>query len=77
MHVYHKNFSAASAGIVSDLRMEGVSQLCDVFEQLQDPDLSMAIEVVEIYEERGAMVFGGENHPLASQGHPRWVEQLL
>lgn len=30
--------------------MEGVSQLRDVFGQLQDPDVSMAIEGVEIYE---------------------------
>lgn len=30
--------------------MEGVSLLCDGFEQLQDPGVSMAIEVVDGYE---------------------------
>ena len=30
--------------------MERASPLCDGFEQLQDPDLSMATEVVEVYE---------------------------
>lgn len=50
MHVYHKDFSAASIGMVRDLRMEGVSLLCDEFEQLRDPDLSTVTEVIDVYE---------------------------
>lgn len=30
--------------------MEGVSLLCDEFEQLRDPDLSTVTEVIDVYE---------------------------
>lgn len=50
LHIYHRDFSAASIGMVSDLRMEEVSLLCDEFERLQDPGRSTATEVVEVYE---------------------------
>lgn len=36
--------------MVSDLQTEKVSLLCDEFEQLQGSGLSMATEVVEVYE---------------------------
>lgn len=50
MHVYHKRSSATSVEMVCDLQMEEVSLLCDDFEQLQDRVLSMATEVVGVYE---------------------------
>ena len=54
--------------------MEEVSLLCDEFEQLQDPGLSMATEVVEVY---GAMLFEEERHLFASQRHSSCFEQSL
>lgn len=50
VHVYRKDSFAASFGRVSGLRTAEVSLLCDESEQLQDAGLSMAIEVVEVYQ---------------------------
>lgn len=47
---WHKRSSATSVEMVCDLQMEEVSLLCDDFEQLQDRVLSMATEVVGVYE---------------------------
>lgn len=77
VHVYHTDSFAASIGTVTDLRMEGVSLLCDGFEQLQESGLSMATEVVEVYQWHEAMLFGGEFDPLETQGYPNCFEQLL
>ena len=57
--------------------MEGASLLCDGFEQLQDPGVSMAIEVVDGYEQVEEMLFGGGCRALASQVRQVRFERLL